>query len=432
MVKLSSNGIVDDYISLLKKTLTGLNRIDRPQFKPKKIVSDNLFECEVVEQSVEKRMEGLDWPLDAETMIGIKRIENVEYCVKEILSNNIEGDFIETGVWRGGTCIFMRGLLKAFEDTDRKVWVADSFQGLPMPNKTLYPHDTGDILYTYNDLMISEEDVISNFKKYNLLDNQVIFLKGWFKDTIPTAPIKKLSLLRLDGDMYESTIDVLIYLYPKLSKGGFCIVDDWGAIPACRKAVEDYWLVNNLKEDIIDIDWTGVYWEKTREVECFTREDFFKILDEKEENEHLIRIEEIKKHYLVESFDGNGLMGEDVFKKNIENLSVTEGALSFDSLNEDPYIIIPELQFKEDKSHILLIDITVEEITKVQVFYLTGNENKYKEQFSVKSLAKMGRQAVIVEILNKSLFGRLRIDTGAYRGRYLVHSIEVREFSKFK
>lgn len=427
MINITSTGIVEDYIALLKKTLTGLNRIDRPQFKPRKKISNNLFECDYIEQSLDKRLEGLDWPLDAETMIGIKRIENVEFCIKEILRNNIEGDFIETGVWRGGTCIFMRGLLKAFGNTDRIVWVADSFQGLPMPNKSVYPHDAGDILYTYNELKISEEDVKTNFRKYGLLDDQVKFLKGWFKDTMPLAPIKKLSLLRLDGDMYESTIDVLIYMYPKLSNGGFCIVDDWGAIPACKKAVEDYRLVNDLNEEIITIDWTGVYWKKTKEVESFTREDFFKTLAEKEAEESCFRINEFKKKHLLKSFDRIELIKEDVLKKNIENLSLIDESLSFDSLNEDPYFILPLLQFEADKTYNILIDITVEEITKVQVFYLTDTVNKYNEEHSVRSMVKIGRQSVIIELLNNKLSGRLRIDTGAYRGRYIVHSIEVRE-----
>jgi hypothetical protein len=83
------------------------------------------------------------------------------------------------------------------------------------------------------------EEVKKNFEKYNLLDNNVKFLKGWFKDTLPSAPIESLAILRLDGDLYESTMDGLINLYSKLSKGGFIIIDDWGAFPACKQAVKD-------------------------------------------------------------------------------------------------------------------------------------------------------------------------------------------------
>ncbi len=210
-----------------------------------------------------KRQSGLDWPPYAHTMVGRKRLENVLYCVKQILENNVSGDFIETGVWRGGSTIFMRAILKAYDIRDRYVWVADSFEGLPAPNEKAYPDDTGDVHYTFDELKVTLDSVKNNFKKYDLLDDQVKFLKGWFKDTLPTAPVEKLALVRLDGDMYESTMDAIVSLYPKLSPGGFLIVDDY-CIAACKKAIADYRAANNITEEIIDIDGTGVYWQKAR------------------------------------------------------------------------------------------------------------------------------------------------------------------------
>ena len=106
------------------------------------------------------------------------------------------------------------------------------------------------------------EQVRNNFQRYDLLDGQVRFLKGFFADTLPTAPIGRLSLLRLDGDMYESTIDAVTALYPKLSSGGFCIVDDYGAVPACRLAINDYRRAHGIEEPISMIDWTGAWWRK--------------------------------------------------------------------------------------------------------------------------------------------------------------------------
>src|SRR5205085_12029434 len=100
-----------------------------------------------------------------------------------------------------------------------------------------------------------------NFHKYGLLDEQVVFLKGWFKDTLPTAPIDTLAILRLDGDMYSSTMDALVHLYPKLSKGGFCIIDDYG-LPACRQAVHAYRAQHHIQSEIREIDWTGSFWRK--------------------------------------------------------------------------------------------------------------------------------------------------------------------------
>ncbi len=209
------------------------------------------------------RHEGKDWPADAHTMIGMKRMNNIQFCVEEIIKDQIPGDLMETGVWKGGATIFMRGLLEVYDEKDRTVWVADSFEGLPAPDAKNYPQDEGIDLYQFKELAVSLEEVQDNFARYGLLDEQVCFLKGWFKDTLPAAPVEKLALLRLDGDLYESTINGLEYLYPKLVPGGFLIVDDYGAVEACKAAVNDYRKKFQIREEINWIDWTGVYWRKT-------------------------------------------------------------------------------------------------------------------------------------------------------------------------
>jgi O-methyltransferase len=208
------------------------------------------------------RMEGRIWPLVAHTMIGLKRLDNLEFCIEKVITAGVPGDLIETGVWRGGATIFMRAVLKAYDVTDRYVWVADSFEGLPPPEGDKYPHDVGDRLHEARELAVSLEEVKANFERYGLLDDQVRFLKGWFRDILPAAPIERLAVLRLDGDMYESTMDTLVNLYPKLSEGGYVIVDDYGAIPACRQAVNDYRSANAITEKIRNIDWTGIFWQK--------------------------------------------------------------------------------------------------------------------------------------------------------------------------
>ncbi|CAN5713899.1 hypothetical protein BH11VER1_BH11VER1_26520 [soil metagenome] len=208
------------------------------------------------------RQDGRDWPSFAHTMIGLDRLHHLRLCAETIMRENVPGDFIETGVWRGGACIMMRGVLHAFNDKSRNVWVADSFQGLPQPNDEKYPADLGDNLYTFKELAIPLEQVRGNFAHYGLLDSQVKFMKGWFSVTLPTAPIHQLAILRLDGDMYESTMDALTHLYPKLSPGGFCIIDDYGCIPACRAAVRDYRKSHGITEPMSMIDWTGAFWRK--------------------------------------------------------------------------------------------------------------------------------------------------------------------------
>lgn len=230
--------------------------------------STNWIYCEMEQDTFEPkvRAEGRDWPPPkiAHTMIGLKRLDNLQFCVEGILANNIPGDLIEAGVWRGGATIFMRAILKAYDVKDRYVWVADSFEGLPAPDPERYPCDAGDRLYTLKELAVTLDEVKANFGRYGLLDEQVRFLKGWFRDTLPKAPIDRLAVIRLDGDMYESTMDALVSLYPKLSVGGYLIVDDYGAIQACRQAVHDYRELYGIEDEILSIDWTGVYWRRAQ------------------------------------------------------------------------------------------------------------------------------------------------------------------------
>lgn len=208
-----------------------------------------------------QRENGEVWSTYADTMIGLKRLENLQNCVETVLRENIPGDFIETGVWRGGACIFMRGLLAANGVGDRKVYVADSFAGLPKPDTDAYPVDLGDKHFKQPFLAVSKEQVQANFRRYGLLDEQVVFLQGWFKDTLSKAPIEKLAILRLDGDMYSSTMETLDALYAKLSPGGFCIIDDWALHP-CSTAVMDFRTAHGITEDILAIDTIAKFWRK--------------------------------------------------------------------------------------------------------------------------------------------------------------------------
>jgi len=197
------------------------------------------------------------FPLFGYTAIGHLRLNNVRLCVEDVLRNGVPGDFIETGAWRGGTVIFMRALLKAYGISDRKVWVADSFEGLPVPKSD----DDGLDLSNERYWKVTLETVKSNFQKFDLLDGQVEFLKGWFCDTLPKAPIEKLAILRLDGDLYHSTMDSLNNLYHKVSKGGYVIVDDYYTWESCRRAVSDFRAKYSIQQEIKTIDKDGVYWQ---------------------------------------------------------------------------------------------------------------------------------------------------------------------------
>ena len=241
------------YLDLMKRVLTNVVYADARLSSG----SDELLAFDPA-----LREHGQDWPRTAHTMVGRKRLDNLQQCVETALAEGVPGDLIETGVWRGGCTVLMRAILKAHGDTTRTVWVADSFEGLPKPDAERFPADRGDTHHEVDFLRVSEDDVRETFRRYGLLDAQVRFLKGWVRDTLPHAPIERLAVLRLDGDMYESTIDALDALYPRLSPRGFVIVDDYGAIPACRQATDDYRRGHAIDAPMAQVDWTGVYWRK--------------------------------------------------------------------------------------------------------------------------------------------------------------------------
>ncbi len=245
------------YLNLLKRTLTNTLFTAEPN-------ADAKDEIEYVTGFIEHYIRGV-----AISMLPMARMDNLHACIEDVLQRGVPGDLIETGVWRGGATIFMRGALKAHGVTDRKVWVADSFEGLPEPDADKFPleakaHKGAVMRKAYNHFAVGEEDVRRNFAAFGLLDEQVVFLKGWFRDTLPTAPIERLAIMRLDGDYYESTMDGLVNLYDKLSPGGYAIIDDYGedTWTYCRKAVEDFRSKHGIDAPMTRVDSKCYYWQK--------------------------------------------------------------------------------------------------------------------------------------------------------------------------
>jgi hypothetical protein len=241
------------YLGLMKKILTNVIYEDPPipsTWAP------------VAEYERVARCTGLDWPSQAHTMIGLRRLDNLQECMESVLRDGVPGDFIETGVWRGGACIFMRAILWAHGVADRLVWAADSFAGMPCVGPGGHRGDEDLATHEFNDLMaVSLERVKRNFETYGLLDRQVRFLPGWFCDTLPAAPVERLALMRLDGDLYESTMDALTNLYPRLSVGGYVIIDDFIVDP-CREAVCEFRDQMKITDPLLEIDGVGVFWRR--------------------------------------------------------------------------------------------------------------------------------------------------------------------------
>lgn len=238
------------YLDLLKRSLLGLIDQD-PSCDP----------WSPPDFHAGRRSAGLDWPLRALTMVGEKRMDNLWTLVPPII-DRVPGDFVETGVWRGGASIFARAVLDAYDGRDRLVWCCDSFAGLPAPSKEPHPTDATDCHHTFAALAAPLPEVRANFLRYRISTDRVRFVEGWFEDTLPTLPVTQIAVLRLDGDMYGSTITALTNLYPKVSQGGAVIVDDYHVIAGCRAAVDEYRMLSNIPEKVHEIDGTAVYWIK--------------------------------------------------------------------------------------------------------------------------------------------------------------------------
>ncbi len=193
------------------------------------------------------------------TMIGRHRLDELDRCVEALLVDDIPGDLVECGVWRGGASIFLRGALEAHGASGRRVWVCDSFAGLPAPT---HEHDIHDLSPAVApELAVRRERVEAHFERFGLLDDDVRFVEGYFEDTVPTLPVGQIALLRLDGDYFSSTTVVLESLYDKVSPGGFVVVDDYG-LGYCRQAVDEFRTARGITAPIEQVDWTGMHWRK--------------------------------------------------------------------------------------------------------------------------------------------------------------------------
>jgi O-methyltransferase len=261
--------LIADYLDLLKKALSA-SIYDQSRWKQipdtrKRVLQHvtrwlhgkGLLVVDPKAFSAEDIQTGNAWTTLGFTMVGHLRMDNVQACIEDVLARNVPGDLVETGVWKGGVTILMRAVLKAHGVTDRLVWAADSFEGLPVPKDA----DDGADLSQVAELKISLDQVQEHFRRFGLLDDQVRFLKGWFADTLPDAPIERIAVLRLDGDLYSSTMDALQALYDRVSPGGYIIVDDYHSWDSCKRAIHDFLDARGLQPEIKTIDWTGAYWQ---------------------------------------------------------------------------------------------------------------------------------------------------------------------------
>ncbi len=209
---------------------------------------------ELVGGWVKTRALGMDWPRTGLTMVGLDRLHDLQSCVESVVRDGIEGDAIEAGTWRGGASILMRATLDSLGADERTLWVADSFQGFPATTEE-------DDLAVVDFLAVSLEEVKENFARFGV-GRGVRFLPGFFEETMPGLNDRKWSIIRLDGDSYEATRLTLESLYPRLSVGGYLIVDDYQVLEECRQAVDEFRREQGIVEPLKKVDWTCVRWRR--------------------------------------------------------------------------------------------------------------------------------------------------------------------------
>ena len=248
------------YLDLLKLCLCDLTGTTTASVGP--TPDGSVVARELRGEQMRVRAVGLDWPLQGMTMSGLRRLDDLEACVDSVVNDRVDGDFIEAGTWRGGATILMRAALDSLGDRDRTVWVADSFQGFPDADRQKSePASVNAQLEAYDFLAVPVQEVRDNFARLGL-DDGVRFVTGFFEDTLPELAGRRWGIVRLDGDSYEATRVALESLYPGLSPGGYLIVDDYGAVEECRRAVDEFRREHGIAEPLDAVDWTCVRWRR--------------------------------------------------------------------------------------------------------------------------------------------------------------------------
>lgn len=194
------------------------------------------------------------------TMVSLERFKNLSNAIETVIKEKINGDLVECGVWKGGTIAYMMKILDEYKIYDKKVYGFDSFEGLPKPNLELDGHESEG---WEGSLRASIDDCLRAIKRIEISENiKYEFIKGFFKDTLENNKLENISVLRLDGDWYESTMDCLNHLYPKVEAGGFIIIDDYGHWQGCKKAVDEFRIKHNITNPLFQTDYTEFWWRK--------------------------------------------------------------------------------------------------------------------------------------------------------------------------
>jgi hypothetical protein len=208
------------------------------------------------------RAAGMDWPLHGLTMVGLRRLEDLQACVERVVADGVPGDVIEAGSWRGGAALLIRATLDALGD-DRELVVADSFAGFPAGDE--------DASVAHDFLVAPLADVQEAFARLGL-ERGVTFVPGFFEETMAGLAGRSWALVRLDADTYEPTRLALRALYPGLATGGYLVIDDYGSFEGCRRAIDEFRAEHAIEEPLEQVDFTCWRWRRTSEAPIETGE----------------------------------------------------------------------------------------------------------------------------------------------------------------
>jgi O-methyltransferase len=254
------------YLELLKLCLcdlAGARTLSVHRTGDTRRVDSPVFSRELGPEELPLRAMGGDWPFSGLTMVGLSRLDDLQACVESVVADQVEGDVIEAGTWRGGASILARATLDSLGADERTVWVADSFEGLPPPDPE-FPEDKELDLSGIDFLAVPPEEVRSHFARFGC-EHGIELVEGLFDETLPSLREHRWAVVRLDGDTYEATWVGLESLYPGLSAGGYVIVDDYGLLEECRRAVDEYRSQHGITEPIEKVDWTAIRWRREGE-----------------------------------------------------------------------------------------------------------------------------------------------------------------------
>lgn len=250
------------YLDVLKLCLCDLGGTTTTSVA--RTIGGDVMSRELAGDQLRFRSAGLDWPLQGLTMVGLSRLADLQACVESVVADGVVGDVIETGSWRGGASILMRATLDSLGESDRAVWVCDSFQGFPAAEQAGDEYDLEADLAGCDFLAVPLEEVQASFARFGL-GAGVNFVPGFFEDTLPKLPARRWAVARLDGDTYDATRLALEVLYPNVAAGGYVIIDDYLPLDQCRQAVDDFRRENGITEPIENVDWSGARWRRETE-----------------------------------------------------------------------------------------------------------------------------------------------------------------------